>query len=138
MSPTPPGAAFGGMQNIGTSGQWQSLIHEERPTFNANATWVKGSHRFKAGAEYEIEGVIGYNADLSGVTLASGVGRSSQPVQPAVNFNGFTQGLLATPSFLLSGDFTSINQTPNFVGVSEWLPAVGTVRAGSPGRSPAG
>ena len=112
---TPPGAAFGGMQNIGTSGQLQSWIHEERPTLNANATWVKGAHRFKAGAEYEIEGVIGYNADLSGVTLTTGVGPTSQPFQPAVNFNGYTQGF-GYASFLL-GDFTSINQTPNFVGV---------------------
>lgn len=112
---TPPGAAFGGMQNIGTSGQLQSLIHEERPTANANVTWVKGAHTFKAGAEYEIEGVIGYNADISGVTLATGVGPTSQPFQPAVNFNGYTQGF-GYASFLL-GDFTSINQTPNFVGV---------------------
>ena len=76
---------------------------------------MKGAHRFKAGAEYEIEGVIGYNADLSGVTLATGVGPTSQPFQPSVSFNGFTQGF-GYASFLL-GDFTSINQTPNFVGV---------------------
>jgi len=112
---TPPGAAFGGMQNIGTSGQLQSWIHEERPTFNANVTWVKGSHRFKAGAEYQIEGVIGYNADLAGVTLATGVGPTSQPFQPSVSFNNYTQGF-GYASFLL-GDFTSINQTPNFQGV---------------------
>ncbi|MBV8845038.1 MAG: carboxypeptidase regulatory-like domain-containing protein, partial [Bryobacterales bacterium] len=111
----PPGAAYGGMQNIGTSGQLQSWIHEERPTLNANATWVKGAHRYKAGAEYQIEGVIGYNADLSGVTLATGVGPTSQPFQPSVSFNGFTQGF-GYASFLL-GDFASINQTPNFVGV---------------------
>ncbi len=111
----PPGAAYGGMQNIGTSGQLQSLIHEERPTLNANATWVKGAHRFKAGAEVELEGVIGYNADISGVTLATGVGPTSQPFTPAVGFNGFTQGF-GYASFLL-GDFSSINQTPNFTGV---------------------
>ena len=119
---TPPGAAYGGMQNIGTSGQLQSWIHEERPTFNANATWVKGAHTFKAGAEVEFEGVIGYNADLSGVTLATGVGPTSQPFTPSVSFNGFTQGF-GYASFLL-GDFTSISQTPNFVGVrngyQEW------------------
>jgi hypothetical protein len=106
---------YGGMQNIGTSGQLQSLIHEERPTFNANATWVKGAHTFKAGAEVEFEGVIGYNANISGVTLATGVGPTSQPFQPSVGFNGFTQGF-GYASFLL-GDFTSINQTPNFTGV---------------------
>jgi hypothetical protein len=107
--------SYGGMQNIGTSGQLQSYIHEERPTFNSNLTWVKGSHTFKGGAEYEIEGVIGYNANISGVTLATGVGPTSQPFQPSVSFNGFTQGF-GYASFLL-GDYTSINQTPNFVGV---------------------
>jgi len=111
----PPGAAYGGMQNIGTAGQLQSWIHEQRPTANANVTWVRGAHRYKAGAEYEIEGVIGYNADLSGVTLATGVGPTSQPFQPSVSFNNYTQGF-GYASFLL-GDFTSINQTPNFVGV---------------------
>jgi Carboxypeptidase regulatory-like domain len=110
-----PNANFGGMQNIGTSGQLQSWIHEERPTFNSNLTWVKGSHTFKAGAEYEIEGVIGYNADLAGVTLATGVGPTSQPFAPSVSFNGYTQGF-GYASFLL-GDYTSINQTPNFEGV---------------------
>ena len=106
---------YGGMQNIGTSGQLQSLIHEERPTLNANATWVKGAHTFKAGAEVELEGVIGYNANISGVTLATGVGPTSQPFTPSLSFNGYSQGF-GYASFLL-GDFTSINQTPNFTGV---------------------
>jgi hypothetical protein len=113
---------YGGMQNIGTSGQLQSLLHEERPTFNTNATWVKGAHTFKAGAEVEFEGLIGYNANISGVTLATGVGPTSQPFAPAVSFNGFSQGF-GYASFLL-GDYTSINQTPNFEGVrngyQEW------------------
>ncbi len=61
--------ATGGMQNIGTSGQLQSQIYEQRPTFNANATWVKGNHTFKFGSELELENVIGGNADFSGVTL---------------------------------------------------------------------
>ncbi len=115
--------SYGGMQNIGTAGQLQSWIHEERPTANANLTWVKGSHRYKAGAEYQIEGVIGYNADISGVTLATGVGPTSQPFQPSVGFNGFTQGF-GYASFLL-GDFTSITQTPNFVGVRNGYQAWG-------------
>jgi hypothetical protein len=115
--------SYGGMQNIGTSGQLQSWIHEERPTVNLNATWVKGAHRFKAGVEGELEGVIGYNADLSGVTLATGVGPTSQPFAPSVSFNGFTQGF-GYASFLL-GDFTSVNQTPNFVGVRNGYQAWG-------------
>jgi hypothetical protein len=39
----------GGMQNVGTSGQIQSLNYEEKPSFNGNLTWVHGKHTYKAG-----------------------------------------------------------------------------------------
>ncbi len=114
----------GGMQNIGTSGQLQSQIYEQRPTFNANATWVKGAHTLKFGAELELESVIGGNSDFSGVTLAAGTystttyaaissGATAQPFTPTVSFNGFTQGY-GYANFLL-GDFTSSAQTPSYL-----------------------
>jgi hypothetical protein len=107
----------GGMQNIGTSGQLQSQIYEQRPTFNANATWVKGAHTFKFGAELELESVIGGNADFSGVTLAvsstTNQGATAQPFTPTVGFNGFNQGY-GYANFLL-GDFTSSTQTPSYL-----------------------
>jgi hypothetical protein len=116
------GCASGGMQNIGTSGQLQSQIYEQRPTFNANVTWVKGKHTFKIGAELELESTIGGNADFSGATLATGTGPTSQPFTPTVSFNGFTQGL-GYASFLL-GDFSSVTQTPSYLfsreGFQQW------------------
>jgi hypothetical protein len=109
--------ASGGMQNIGTSGQLQSQIYEQRPTFNANATWVKGKHTFKFGAELEIESVIGGNSDFSGLTLvassATNLGATAQPFTPTVGFNGFTQGY-GYANFLL-GDFGSSTQTPSYL-----------------------
>ena len=48
-------SGFGGMQNIGTNGQTQSQNYEEKPSFNANLTWVKGAHTFKFGAELYLE-----------------------------------------------------------------------------------
>jgi hypothetical protein len=113
--------ASGGMQNIGTSGQLQSQIYEQRPTFNANVTWVKGSHTFKFGSELEIESVIGGNADFSGVTLnagnttvgSMGIGATAQPFTPTGSFNGFTQGY-GYANFLL-GDFSSTTQTPSYL-----------------------
>ncbi|MBV9507152.1 MAG: carboxypeptidase regulatory-like domain-containing protein, partial [Acidobacteriia bacterium] len=52
----PPGCSgYGGMQNIGTSGQIQTQNYEEKPTFNANVTWIHGNHTFKAGAELYLE-----------------------------------------------------------------------------------
>jgi hypothetical protein len=105
----PPGCGgYGGMQTIGTSGQIQTQNYEEKPTFNTNATWVHGNHTFKAGAELYLEQV--FTGNFAGVTLATGVGPTSQPFQPTVSFNGFTQGF-GYASFLL-GDYTSTSQTP--------------------------
>ncbi|MBV8730545.1 MAG: TonB-dependent receptor [Acidobacteriia bacterium] len=105
----PPGCGgYGGMQTIGTSGQIQSQNYEEKPSFNANATWIHGNHTFKLGAELYLEQT--YAGNFSGVTLATGVGPTAQPFQPTVSFNGFTQGF-GYASFLL-GDYSSITQTP--------------------------
>lgn len=116
------GCSSGGMQPIGTSGQLQSQIYEERPTFNGNLTWVKGNHTFKVGAELELESIIGGNSDYSGVTLTTGTGPTSQPFTPLVSFNNFTQGY-GYASFLL-GDFSSVTQTPSYLysreGFQQW------------------
>ncbi|HLK51710.1 MAG TPA: TonB-dependent receptor [Bryobacteraceae bacterium] len=106
-------SGFGGMQNIGTSGQIQSQNYEEKPSFNANATWVKGNHTFKTGAELYLEQT--YTGSFSGVTLAlqSSLGvpvGTAQPFTPTVSFGGFTQGF-SYASFLL-GDYASTTQTP--------------------------
>ena len=107
-------SGFGGMQNIGTSGQTQSLNFEEKPSFNANLTWVKGNHTFKTGAEMYLEQT--YAGAYSGVTMAvnNAQGIPAATAQPFINttsFNGFTQGF-GYASFLL-GDFASTTQTPN-------------------------
>ena len=106
-------SGFGGMQNIGTSGQTQSQNYEEKPSFNANATWVKGNHTFKLGAELYIEQT--YAGAFSGVTMAAanvlGVpAATAQPFINTVSFNGFTQGF-GYANFLL-GDFASTTQNP--------------------------
>ncbi len=59
---------LGGMQNVGTSGQGQTQNYEEKPSFTANATWIRGNHTIKGGAEVYLEGVI--NGSFAGVTLA--------------------------------------------------------------------
>ena len=73
-------SGFGGMQNVGTSGQIQSQNYEEKPSFNANVTWVKGAHTFKFGAE------IVPGASLHGSLFGSDAARrlthmASQPQQ---------------------------------------------------------
>jgi hypothetical protein len=105
---------YGGMQNIGTAGQIQSQNYEEKPSFNANTTWVHGSHTFKLGAELYLEQV--YTGAFSGVTLAtaSAAGTpvaTAQPFIPTFSLNGYSQGFNYA-SFLL-GDYASTTQAPN-------------------------
>ncbi len=59
---------LGGMQNVGTAGQIQSLNYEEKPSFSANMTWVHGKHTFKGGAELYLE--QDYTGAFAGVTMA--------------------------------------------------------------------
>jgi hypothetical protein len=98
----------GGMQNIGTVSQLQTLYQQEKPTFNANVTKVHQNHTFKAGAELYYQGYVLEN--FAGVTLTTGVGPTSQPFTPTVSLNNFTQGF-GYASFLL-GDYTSTAQSP--------------------------
>jgi len=117
-------SGFGGMQNVGTSGQIQSQNYEEKPSFNANLTWIKGAHSFKFGAEFYLEQV--YTGAFSGVTLAAtnpqGVSSATaEPFIPTSSFNGYNMGF-GFASFLL-GDYASITQTPNEFyreGNQEW------------------
>jgi hypothetical protein len=95
------GAGGGGMQTIGTAAQIQSQNYEEKPSYNANLTWVKGNHTYKAGAELYFENTIG--GSYAGVTLATGTGPTSEPFVPTVSFNGLTTGY-GYASFLL-GDY---------------------------------
>ncbi len=102
-------SAYGGMQSIGTSLQTQSRTLYEKPTYNANLTWVRGSHTFKFGGELVTMGAI--SQPFAGVTLPTGVGPTSQPFTPTVSLNGFTTGF-GYASFLL-GDYNSTTQTPS-------------------------
>jgi hypothetical protein len=129
----PPGATgcggvLGGMQNIGTSGQIQTLNFEEKPTFNTNLTWIKGAHTFKAGAEVYFEGIL--DGSFAGVTLATGTFATSEPFVPTGSLNGNSMGF-GFASFLLgdygatsaTGALTSTAQTPqeNYrYGNQEW------------------
>jgi len=119
-----PFSGFGGMQNVGTSGQIQSQNYEEKPSFNANTTWVKGVHTFKFGAEMYLEQI--YDGTYSGVTLdavgPTGIPSSTaEPFTPTFSFNGYNQGF-GFASFLL-GDYASSVQTPNEfyrLGSQQW------------------
>ncbi len=123
-APPPPGSVGcgtgpngGGMQNVGTAGQIQSQNYEEKPTFNANMTWVHGNHTFKIGGEMYLE--QDYTGAFSGVTLAVGSATSfptgapvatAEPFVPTFSLNGYNMGYNYA-SFLL-GDYSGTTQTP--------------------------
>ncbi len=118
MCVPPPGGTgctgYGGMQNIGTAGQIQSLNYEEKPSFNANLTWVRGNHTYKIGAEFYLQ--QNFTGAYSGVTLAAETAANAasatmEPYNPTFSLNGFTQGF-GFASFLL-GDYASVTQAPN-------------------------
>lgn len=110
-------SGYGGLQNIGTSGQIQTLNYEEKPSFTANATWIRGNHTYKIGAELYLNQVI--NGSFAGVTLATtalatatapaNYGATAQPFTPTGSLGAFNQGA-GFANFLL-GDYTSTLQT---------------------------
>jgi hypothetical protein len=60
------GAVLGGMQLMGNA-LAHTLTNTERPSYNANLTWVRGSHTYKAGGEVWFQGNI--TAPPSGAQL---------------------------------------------------------------------
>ncbi len=122
-----PCTGAGGMENIGTNGQIQSIYHDNKPSFNANATWVHGKHTYKLGAELYLQG--NHIQNYAGVTLAnaapagvtSGFGATAAPFTPANSLGGFATGF-GFANWLL-GDYTSTNQSaPNDTreGYQQW------------------
>jgi hypothetical protein len=85
--------SIGGMQSFGNA-QLHTLTNTERPAFNSNATWIKGSHTFKLGAEVWFQGNI--TNPPSGVTLSYGSGNPGIP--PAVNATTAATALPFTPA----------------------------------------
>jgi len=123
--------SIGGMQSFGNA-QLHTLTNTERPAFNTNATWIRGSHTFKLGGEVWFQGNI--TNPPSGVTLNYGSGNPGIP--PAANAttaatalpftpaNGLGSSVIGNPyaSFLL-GDAQSISQnSPRDVrmGSAQW------------------
>lgn len=95
--------ALGGMQQLGNA-LVHTATHTERPSSNANVTWVKGSHTFKAGAEVWFQAQI--TAPPTGVGLTFGAGATSIPASLVTG--AYTVGF-PYASFLL-GDATAATQ----------------------------
>ena len=120
--------SIGGMQSFGNA-QAHTLTNTERPAFNANATWIKGSHTFKLGGEVWFQGQI--QAPPSGTTLTFGTtplgSTNTTSAATALPFNppqGLGSSVIGNPyaSFLL-GDVQSAAQNAprdTRMGQSQW------------------
>jgi hypothetical protein len=105
--------ALGGMQQLGNA-LAHTHTHTERPSANANLTWVRGNHTYKAGAEAWWQAQItapptgvGLNfATLSGANGVTGPGATGIPASLVLGANtvGFPYA-----NFLL-GDVVSATQ----------------------------
>ncbi|MBZ5673105.1 MAG: TonB-dependent receptor [Acidobacteriia bacterium] len=110
---------LGGMQQMGNA---QAHTHTTtlRPSFNTNATWIHGSHTYKAGGEVWFQGNI--TAPPTGITMtfASATQNGASGLPANLSTNAITGFPFA--SFLLGG-LTSTGQTaPNDarMGKSQW------------------
>jgi hypothetical protein len=121
--------SIGGMQSFGNA-QAHTLTNTERPAFNANATWIKGSHTFKLGGEVWFQGQI--TNPPSGITLSFGTapltaGGNSTTAATALPFtppSGLGSSVIGNPyaSFLL-GDVQSAAQNAprdTRMGQAQW------------------
>ncbi|HEY4361455.1 MAG TPA: carboxypeptidase regulatory-like domain-containing protein [Bryobacteraceae bacterium] len=97
-------AVLGGMQQLGNA-LAHTHTHTERPSANANMTWVRGNHTYKAGAEVWWQAQI--TAPPTGVGMTFGAGATSIPASLVIS-GGNTVGF-PYASFLL-GDATSTTQ----------------------------
>jgi hypothetical protein len=116
LVPTTSASALGGMQQLGNA-TLHTHTYTERPSYNANTTWVHGNHTYKFGAEVWFQGNI--LAPPSGVSLTFGANATAEPIN--VSTGGQQMGFQYA-SFLL-GDASSVTQIApqdNRMGKSQW------------------
>jgi hypothetical protein len=109
---------LGGMQQMGNA-----LLHThtvtQRPAFNTNMTWIRGSHNFKWGSEVWFQGNM--TAPPSGVSLTFGVNGTAQPFTVPAGLGGQQMGNQFA-SFLLGAASTVTQTAPTGtrMGKSQW------------------
>jgi hypothetical protein len=84
--------ALGGMQQLGNA-LAHTHTHTERPSANANFTWVRGNHTYKAGAE------AWWQAQITAPPTGVGLNFAATSLAGAVT----TQGATGIPASLITG-----------------------------------
>ncbi|MEI9814865.1 MAG: TonB-dependent receptor [Acidobacteriota bacterium] len=113
--------ALGGMSSLGTT--TQQHFWERRPSGNASATYVKGAHTYKVGAEYRLEKFPNTDFSNTNGVYTFGFNWTQQPSLQNVTTNqGFTGFPLA--SFLLGGMSGASQFSPIAAGNSKSQTAI--------------
>ncbi|MCU1335988.1 MAG: hypothetical protein JWO19_1569 [Bryobacterales bacterium] len=81
--------------------------HDTKPTFNANATWVKANHTFKLGASAVYEGIQSVNASRANGQFGFAQQQTSDPWQFGQPFSNSASSGFGYASFFL-GDATNV------------------------------
>ena len=102
---------LGGMQQLGNA-LAHAATHTERPSANANVTWVKGNHTYKVGAEAWWQAQITAPPTGVGLTFAalSNLGLQNQSSGTVTN-----PGATGVPASLTTGTFTAGFPYANFL-----------------------
>ncbi len=98
---------LGGMQQLGNA-LAHAATHTQRPSANANLTWIKGNHTFKTGAEMWYQGAI--TGPPTGVGLTFNTNATNLPANITTT-SAFSPGF-AYASFLLGGVSTAQQNAP--------------------------
>lgn len=104
------GSGFGG----GIGAGFNAIAWEQKPTANANLTWVKGNHNLKFGGEMTLEGYITHNKWRANGNFAFSANQTGNPWeqgQAGLNFAVNPTGS-AFASFMFGGP-SSMSLTQN-------------------------
>jgi len=104
--------SLGGMQQLGNA-LAHTATHTERPASNANITWVRGNHTYKAGAEVWFQAQI--TAPPTGVGLNFGVLTAGGVPGSAGTVSSTGEGATGVPAALAQGAYSAGFPYANFL-----------------------
>jgi hypothetical protein len=97
---------LGGMQQLGNA-LAHTATHTERPSANANMTWIRGNHTFKGGAEVWTQAQI--------TAPPTGVGLTFATLSTTSNGSVTGSGATGVPASLVTGAYTAGFPYANFL-----------------------
>jgi len=92
----------GGFPTSNTASFYEAPFQEDvKPTFNANATWIKANHTFKLGATAMFEGIPTVTSSRADGEFEFGQAQTADPWQLGQPFANYASSGLGYASFLL-------------------------------------